>query len=61
MIHPINGDMECWQAPQSPFQILYSRPVLEQIRLAVVYAYYLVPRGGVEIGGVLLGNTPTGS
>jgi proteasome lid subunit RPN8/RPN11 len=55
MTHPVNGDLECWQAPQSPFQILYSRLVLEQIRLAVVDAYYLVPRGGVEIGGVLLG------
>ena len=55
MTHPIDGDMECWQAPQSLFRILYSRPVLEQIRLAVVDAYLLVPLGGVEIGGVLLG------
>src|SRR6516165_5431267 len=55
MTHPINGDLECWRAPHSPFQIRYSRPVLEQIRLAVFEAYFLVPRGGVEIGGVLLG------
>jgi proteasome lid subunit RPN8/RPN11 len=47
--------MECWWAPQSPFQILYSRLVLEQIRLAVLDAYFVVPHGGVEIGGVLLG------
>jgi proteasome lid subunit RPN8/RPN11 len=55
MAYPVDGDMECWQAPQSLVQILYSRRVLEQIRLAVVDAYFLVPRGGVEIGGVLLG------
>ena len=55
MTHPINGDLECWQASHSPFQIFYSQLVLEQIRLAVVDAYYLVPHGGVEIGGVLLG------
>jgi proteasome lid subunit RPN8/RPN11 len=55
MTHPGNGEMECWRVPQSPFQIFYSQLVLEQIRLAVVDAYYLVPHGGVEIGGVLLG------
>ena len=55
MTQPLNGDLECWWPPQSPFQIFYSRLVLEQIRLAVVDAYFLVPRGGLEIGGVLLG------
>src|SRR5215469_15178161 len=42
-------------AAASRFQILYSRLVLEQIRLAVFDAYFIVPHGGVEIGGVLLG------
>ena len=55
MTYAVNGDMECWQVPQAPFQILYPRLVLEQIRLAVVDAYFVVPHGGVEIGGVLLG------
>src|SRR5215469_8879029 len=55
MAQPVNSDLECWQVPQSPFQILYSGLVLEQIRLAVVDAYFLVRRGGLEIGGVLLG------
>jgi proteasome lid subunit RPN8/RPN11 len=55
MTQPLNGDLECWRPPQSPFQILYSRLVLEHIRLAVVDAYFLVPRGGLEIGGILLG------
>jgi proteasome lid subunit RPN8/RPN11 len=40
MTHSVNGDLNCWRVPQSPVQILYSR---------------LVPRGGLEIGGVLLG------
>ena len=55
MTQPFNGDLECWRPPQAPFEIWYSRLVLEQIRLAVVDAYFLVPRGGLEIGGVLLG------
>jgi proteasome lid subunit RPN8/RPN11 len=55
MMQSPNGDLECWRPPQSPFPIFYSRLVLEQIRLAVVDAYFLVPRGGLEIGGVLLG------
>jgi proteasome lid subunit RPN8/RPN11 len=57
MTPPLSGDLECWRPPQSPFQIFYSRLVLEQIRLAVVDAYFLVPRGGLEIGGVLLGRS----
>jgi proteasome lid subunit RPN8/RPN11 len=55
MTYPVNCDVECWHVPQAPFQILYSRLVLEQIRLAVVDAYFVVPHGGVEIGGILLG------
>jgi proteasome lid subunit RPN8/RPN11 len=55
MTQPFNGDLECWRPPQFPFQILYSRLIVEQIRLAVADAYFLVPRGGLEIGGVLLG------
>ena len=55
MTYPVNCDVECWRVPQAPFQILYSRLVLEQIRLAVVDAYFVVPHGGVEIGGILIG------
>jgi proteasome lid subunit RPN8/RPN11 len=55
MTQPFDGDLECWRPPQFSFQILYSRLILEQIRLAVADAYFLVPRGGLEIGGVLLG------
>jgi len=45
-----------WTAPECPFRIEYSRRVLDDIRLAVVEAFFSVPRGGAEIGGILLGN-----
>ena len=45
-----------WTAPECPFQVEYSTRVLDDIRLAVVDAFFSLPRGGAEIGGVLLGN-----
>ena len=45
-----------WSAPQCWFTIEYSPRVLDDIRLAVVDAFFSVPRGGVEIGGILLGD-----
>lgn len=47
--------MAVWSAPECPFQIEYSTRVLDDIRLAVVDAFFSLPRGGAEIGGVLLG------
>jgi proteasome lid subunit RPN8/RPN11 len=44
-----------WQAPECPFEIEYSTRVLDDIRLAVLDAFFSVPRGGAEIGGILLG------
>jgi proteasome lid subunit RPN8/RPN11 len=44
-----------WQVMQSPFSIRYSRRTLEDIRLAVVDAFFSLPRGGVEVGGMLVG------
>jgi hypothetical protein len=40
---------------QCPFAIEYPAGVLDQIRLAVVEAFFAIPRGGLEIGGVLFG------
>src|SRR5689334_557541 len=45
-----------WNSDECPFTIEYSRRVLEDIRLAVVDAFYSLPRGGAEIGGLLLGS-----
>lgn len=44
-----------WNAPECPFRIEYSTRVLDDIRLAVVDAFFSLPRGGAEIGGILLG------
>lgn len=45
-----------WTTPQCPFAIEYSPRVLDSIRLAVVDAFFSLPRGGAEIGGILLGS-----
>ena len=49
-----------WVAPRCPFVIEYSPRVLDDIRLAVVDAFFSLPRGGAEIGGVLWGKHEDG-
>jgi proteasome lid subunit RPN8/RPN11 len=44
-----------WSEPQCPFTIEYSARTLDDIRLAVMDAFFSLPRGGAEIGGILLG------
>jgi proteasome lid subunit RPN8/RPN11 len=44
-----------WNVAQCPFSIEYSTRVLDDIRLSVMDAFFSLPRGGAEIGGVLLG------
>jgi proteasome lid subunit RPN8/RPN11 len=44
-----------WKVQECPCIIEYSTRVLDDIRRAVVDAFYSVPRGGAEIGGILLG------
>jgi proteasome lid subunit RPN8/RPN11 len=55
-----DGAPVTWEAPQCPFSIDYSTRVLDDIRLAVVDAFFSLPRGGVEIGGILLGTHDPG-
>ena len=50
-----NGALGTWSADPCPFAIEYSRKALDDIRLAVVDAFFSLPRGGAEIGGILLG------
>lgn len=50
-----SGALVTWSTPQCPFVIEYSRKALDDIRLAVVDAFFSLPRGGAEIGGILLG------
>ena len=47
--------MAAWSAPECPFKIEYGAHVFEDIRLAVMDAFFSLPRGGAEIGGILLG------
>ena len=44
-----------WSVPECPFTIAYVPEVMDNIRLAVVDAFFSLPRGGAEIGGILLG------
>ena len=52
---PTENAPATWKVPQCPFTIEYVPRVLDDIRLAVVDAFFSLPRGGAEIGGVLLG------
>ena len=49
-----------WTTPECPFAIEYSPRAFDDIRLAVVDAFCSLPRGGVEIGGILLGQWEPG-
>ena len=49
-----------WASPQCPFAIEYLPQVLEAIRMAVESAFYALPHGGLEIGGLLLGSHSAG-
>jgi proteasome lid subunit RPN8/RPN11 len=48
--------LSTWSAPECPFNIDYSPRALDDIRLAVVDAFFSLPRGGAEIGGILCGH-----
>ncbi len=54
-----NG-MTRWTAAECPFAIDYSTRVVDDIRLAVTDAFFSLPRGGAEIGGILLGRQEKG-
>src|SRR5262249_13064902 len=49
-----------WTVPQCPFSIECAPRTLETIRLAIVDAFFSLPRGGVEVGGLLLGKFQNG-
>ena len=49
-----------WSTPECPFTIESSSRVLDDIRLAANDAFFSLPRGGAEIGGILLGEWQEG-
>lgn len=55
-------ETEClgWRAPECPFPIEWSAAMMEEIRGAAMEAFFSVPHGGAEIGGVLWGNRAGG-
>ncbi|MFN7996482.1 MAG: hypothetical protein U0Q18_22915 [Bryobacteraceae bacterium] len=55
MTSAVGPEFGIWSAPGHPVRIEYSGPVLDEIRIAAVNGYHLVPRGGIETGGVLFG------
>src|SRR5579862_1707858 len=57
---PAVGALATWSVPQCPFTIEYAPRVLDDIRLAVEDAFSSLPRGGAEIGGILLGRFAKG-
>ncbi len=50
-----------WTVPECPFRVTVLASVLNEIRVLAVEAFYSVPRGGVEIGGVFFGVHEGGS
>jgi proteasome lid subunit RPN8/RPN11 len=44
-----------WSSPAAPIVVRYDPEILEQIRLQVVEKFMSIPRGGLEVGGVLFG------
>ncbi len=49
-----------WERPRCPVRLEFPCAVMEAIRQLVVEAFYSVPRGGVEVGGVLFGTREPG-
>jgi proteasome lid subunit RPN8/RPN11 len=44
-----------WSVPQCPFRIECSARTLDDIRLMITDAFFSLARGGLEVGGILLG------
>jgi len=53
----MESPVSAWGDPQCAFRVEWTAPEkLDQVRIAVVDAFYALQRGGLEIGGVLLGS-----
>ncbi len=57
---PADYEFSTWEVPGHPLRVQYSLSVLEQVRRAVLDGFYSLPRGGVEVGGVLYGTHENG-
>ncbi len=52
---PADYEFTTWEASGRRLRIQYPPAVMEEIRRVVVEGFYALPRGGVEVGGVLFG------
>ncbi len=56
----MDSEFYSWVVPQCPFSIEAPSAALDRIRMAVTEAFFKIPRGGLEIGGVLFGRYQEG-
>lgn len=57
---PSSPEYQAWRAPECPFAIEWSAPVMDEIRIAAMEGLFSIPHGGAEIGGLLLGTRNAG-
>ena len=50
-----------WSVAECPFVIEYRRGLMQELRAAVAYGQQALTRGGMEVGGVLLGTRSNGT
>ncbi|MGA2185253.1 MAG: hypothetical protein ABSH47_19715 [Bryobacteraceae bacterium] len=51
---------EKWSVPECPFTVEYRHGLMQELRAAVAYGQQAFTRGGMEVGGVLLGTRSAG-
>jgi proteasome lid subunit RPN8/RPN11 len=50
-----DSEILTWSVPECPFTVACSARTLDDIRLVITDAFFSLARGGLEIGGILLG------
>ena len=55
-----SGKFAVWQAPGCAWTVEYPPALMEQVRRQVLEAFFAVPRGGAEAGGVFYGSREGG-
>jgi hypothetical protein len=52
---PSDAPLGTWQAPDGSLSVEYAPEILDEIRREAVDAFFSLPHGGAEIGGILIG------
>jgi proteasome lid subunit RPN8/RPN11 len=55
MTRESDSEFGCWMVEGQALAVEYSRATLESLRTEVVDGFHKLPRGGLEVGGVLFG------